>query len=261
MKLSISNIAWNPKDQELIYAHMLNYGFTGLEVAPTCIVSEKPYDHIEEALQWYSRIEGEYGFVISSLQSMWYGIDKKICSSPEDRSFLVDYTEKCINFAAALTCPNIVFGCPRNRNINSAEDMGILAAFFYDIARKAYARKIIIALEPNPEIYGTNVFNTTADALEFVKEVNHPGLQINLDLGTLICDETSLDVVAKNMDRIHHIHYSEPFLVPLVKRELHTEIFDLLKAQSYNGFVSIEMKQPENISEVIEAMRYVGELV
>ena len=37
MKLSISNIGWEKKDDKAVYQFMKKYGFTGLEIAPTRI--------------------------------------------------------------------------------------------------------------------------------------------------------------------------------------------------------------------------------
>ena len=42
MKLAISNIAWNAKDDTTVYAMMRKYGYTGLEIAPTRILRQIP---------------------------------------------------------------------------------------------------------------------------------------------------------------------------------------------------------------------------
>ena len=54
MKLSISNIAWNAADDAKIYHLMKNYGFDGLEIAPTRILPEMPYDRLEDIKKWYA---------------------------------------------------------------------------------------------------------------------------------------------------------------------------------------------------------------
>ena len=117
MKLSVSNIAWEAKDDKYIYQKMKDLGFSGLEIAPTRIISESPYDHIVEAQTFAESIKTDYGFSISSMQSIWYGIQDKIFGTEEERARLTAYTKKAIDFAEAIGCRNLVFGCPRNRTI------------------------------------------------------------------------------------------------------------------------------------------------
>ena len=51
MKLSISNIAWEEKNDIAVYEFMTKYGFKGVEIAPTRWILDKPYEHIEEAVE------------------------------------------------------------------------------------------------------------------------------------------------------------------------------------------------------------------
>ena len=73
MKLSISNIAWARENDLVVYEIMKNMGFEGLEIAPTRIFPENPYDKIEEAIRWAKELKAKNGFVIPSMQSIWYG--------------------------------------------------------------------------------------------------------------------------------------------------------------------------------------------
>ena len=78
MKLSISNIAWEEKDDAQIYEWMKQYGFTGLEIAPTRIFPEKPYEKLAEAKKWSKKLFEKYGFVVPSMQSIWYGKQERL---------------------------------------------------------------------------------------------------------------------------------------------------------------------------------------
>ena len=49
-QLAISNIAWQKDEDETVYAAMQQAGFTGLELAPTRIFSEAPYENLTSAL-------------------------------------------------------------------------------------------------------------------------------------------------------------------------------------------------------------------
>lgn len=117
MNLSISNIGWMEDQDNLIYKMMNQYGFSGLEIAPTRIFPEAPYDKLEEARNWADKLKKLYGFSVPSMQSIWYGRREGIFGTEEEFQTLIAYTKKAVDFAMAIGCGNLVFGCPKNRNI------------------------------------------------------------------------------------------------------------------------------------------------
>ncbi len=52
MKLAISNIGCAEENDDDMYALMKGCGFTGLEIAPTRIFPENPYDDLNRAKEW-----------------------------------------------------------------------------------------------------------------------------------------------------------------------------------------------------------------
>ena len=56
MKLAVSNIAWDSVNDNKIYNCMKAIGFTGLEIAPTRIFPDAPYDCLKEAKQWIGNV-------------------------------------------------------------------------------------------------------------------------------------------------------------------------------------------------------------
>ena len=73
MKLSVSNIAWSSENDASMYNALKDIGFNGLEIAPTRIFVDAPYDNITAAAEWSRNIYKNYGLSISSMQSIWYG--------------------------------------------------------------------------------------------------------------------------------------------------------------------------------------------
>ena len=73
MRLSISNIAWNPSQDKAVYETMSKDGLTGLEIAPTRIFPDHPYEKLGAARKWAAHLKKKYGFTISSIQSIWFG--------------------------------------------------------------------------------------------------------------------------------------------------------------------------------------------
>ncbi len=263
MKLAISNIAWGKENDEAVYMLMQEFGFTGLEIAPTRIIEKVPYDMLHEAKRWKSEIVSKYGFEIPSMQSIWYGRQENIFASEDDRKSLIEYTQKAILFAEAINCKNLVFGCPRNRNMvetmrkdETANYYKIGVDFFKTIAKFANDHNTVIGMEANPTIYNTNYINTTEQALELVKEVDSPAFKLNLDLGTMIENNETVSVLENDIDIISHVHISEPRLALIQQRKIQKDILELLQTNNYQGFVSIEMGNT-NLDSIEGAMKMV----
>jgi sugar phosphate isomerase/epimerase len=256
MLLSISNIAWPAEQDDEMYSFLRDSGFAGLEIAPTRIFPEKPYERLTDAKLFAERLNSEYGLRISSMQSIWYGRKENIFCSAGERVALIDYTKKAIDFANAINCGNLVFGCPKNRNVpdDATNADEIATEFFTQIAGCAAANGTSIALEPNPSFYGANFINTTIQAFEFVRRLKNSGLKVNVDLGTMIAYGESVSLIADNIDLVNHIHISEPKLVPIERRQLHKEILSL----PFEKYFSIEMGNREDLEIVKRAVAYVS---
>lgn len=265
VKLAISNIGWNGADDEKVYALMKKYGFSGLEIAPTRLFSE-PYEKNEEAHTWSEQLKKTYGFDVSSMQSIWFGRQEKLFGTKQERHVLEEYTKAAIEFAAAIGCKNLVFGCPRNRNMpvgadceerTERENQALAIAFFQRLGAYAAECGTAIGMEANPPIYHTNYINDTASALCLIREVDSPGFRLNLDIGTMIENKEDVSVLSGNVHLIQHVHISEPGLAPIKERALHRELKELLAEGGYQGFVSIEMQRTEDLSVLEKTMDYV----
>ena len=259
LKISISNIAWTEEYDKAVYDLMKQYGYTGLEIAPTRIFPENPYDRCGEAEEWAENLKSDFGFSVPSMQSIWYGRNEKLFGSDEDRRTLVDYTKKAIDFAEIIGCKNLVFGCPRNRNLSDGADKSIAIGFFKEIGDYASVHNTVIGMEANPPIYNTNYINDTKSALELIKEVQSEGLKLNLDVGTMIENGEAVDILRGNEHLINHVHISEPGLKPVETRELHTDLSELLKDSDYSNFVSIEVGRQDDINQLESMLKYVRE--
>ena len=260
MKISASNIGWKKEYDDQMYIWMQNNGLSGLEIAPTRIFTENPYDKCKEAKSWANRLKEEYGLEISSMQSIWYGRNENIFVSNDERESLIEYTKKAIDFAKAIYCNNLVFGCPRNRNVPEGANASIAEEFFTILGEYACNAGTVIAMEANPPIYNTNYCNTTRQAIELVKRVGSTGFRLNLDIGTMIANEETIDDLVGFADIINHVHISEPGLAGIKKRAIHGELKTLLKESTYERYISLEMKTQEDIQEIKEPIMYIKEV-
>ncbi len=257
-KLAMSNIAWSKEQNNTVFKHLNEKGFSAIEIAPT-IFMEKPYEKKEEFLEIKEDIYKKYGLTICSMQSIWFGVKGNIFNIEEQKE-LIDYTKSAIDFASLIECGNLVFGCPKNRIKGENDNIDIVIPFFKELGDYAYSKGTCLSIEPNPTIYGTNFLNYTKEAIEFIKKVDSKGLKLNLDLGTIIENKEDVDIVRKNIEVINHIHISEPNLLVIENRKLHKDLVAILKQSNYDKYVSIEMKKTENIEDVFKTIDYISNI-
>ena len=242
-----------------MYNFLSTNGFESIEIAPTRIFPNNPYENLEMAKFWSDKLQTDFNLSVSSVQSIWYGRKENIFASKKEKDFLLDYTKKAVLFTEALKCRNLVFGCPRNRDtqLHFSKALSESKDFFHTIGEFAIKHHTIIAIEANPTIYNTHFINYTKEAFEFVQTLACEGLKVNVDLGTIIQNKEDISILAKHSNLINHVHISEPNLEILTERNLHFELFALLKKIAYNGYVSIEMKNDNDIKTVKRVALYI----
>ncbi len=257
MKLAASQIAWQPGEEAEALTLLRRCGYTGLEMAPPRVAGNAPYEHPGRAAEFAARLKAEHGLCLCSMQSIWYGQGGSMFGA--GREALLAYTGAALRFAAAAGCPNLVFGCPKNRVLPEGKSPKDALPFFRAIAEEAGRQGCVIALEANPPIYGTNFINTTAEALDMLRQVARPAFMLNLDFGAIVENDESVEALEGQVSAIHHVHISEPGLAPIVPHRRHRKLAALLRREGYAGWVSVEMKAapPEKLAE---ALGYVAEV-
>lgn len=269
MKLAISNIGWESQYNEQVYQMMKRYGFCGIEIAPTVWIPEKPYasEQRMQAKHIATELKENYGFSVCSMQSILYGKQEKLFGTEDDRTQLYEYMLNAIDYASALECGNLVFGCPKNRCLpegwtnNMDPVQAIEMDFFGKLGDYAKAKGTTLSMEANPPIYNTNYVNTTLQALELVERTNSKGFLLNLDVGTMIQNEEKVADLADYVHLIHHVHISEPGLQIIKQRELHQELSEILSKRGYNGYISIEVGKGNLGDEPLVALEYMMDYV
>lgn len=258
MKLSISNIAWTAENDAEMYQFLQKSGYQGLEIAPTRIFPEAPYDKLAEAKEWAWKLKEKYGLEIPSMQSIWYGHQEKIFGSKEERNILIDYTKKAVDFAEVIGCKNLVFGNPKNRDTDDVlGNYHTAIEFFREIGNYAFEHHTTIAIEANPVIYNTHFLNTTEQAVEMAYRCGSEGLKVNVDLGTIIYNEEDINYLKQITEYINHLHISEPGLNFIEKRDLHNELFKILREIGYDNYVSIEMGNKGELDTIKNIINYI----
>ena len=261
MKLSVCNIAWTAEHDAKMYEKMKELGMEGIEIAPTRIFPDAPYEHLSGARLFAEQLKKEYGLSVASMQSIWYQRTEKLFGSEAERETLLSYTKQAIDFAEAAGCPNLVFGSPKNRVTQGADCHETAVRFFGELGQYAAEHHTCLSLEANPAIYGTDFINRTTEAFALVKEVDSKGFAVNIDFGTILANEEDLSFLTEeNLPYINHIHISEPYLALVQRRSLHEEFAKRLGALGYDRYVSAEMKTAEQTEDVFAVLSYMKEV-
>lgn len=255
MKLAVSNIAWTAEEEAEAEAYRLlsERGVSGLEVAPGLLFPGaddplKPGNADCKAA--LARLSGA-GLTPCSMQSLLFGVDgAALFGTPQEQAALDDAMRRVAGLAGRLGVPNLVFGSPKNRVVPADPPPGDVRATwtraFRAMGDAAAAHGANLALETNPESYGTNFMTSLAETVEVVRTVDHPGVTVNLDLGALVMtgEIDRLDtLLPEAMPLVSHVHLSAPFLAPLTEHPAPLRPFvAALAREGWSGWVSIEMR-------------------
>ena len=91
MKLSASNIGWAAENDEQVWQLLKDLGYQGIEIAPTRVIPENPYDCPAGAALFAGVMHQKYGFAVPSMQSIWFGKTGNIFN-PDEAKELEEYT-------------------------------------------------------------------------------------------------------------------------------------------------------------------------
>jgi sugar phosphate isomerase/epimerase len=164
--------------------------------------------------------------------------------------------------ASELRASACVFGAPTLRDpgeLQPATAQRIAVDFFGKLAEVFASRGLVLCFEANPSLYNCRFITGTPEALGLVETIDHPGLALQLDTGTIFANGEDAEIITKGAERIGHCHVSEPSLVPIGTSGLdHTPVAAALRASKYRGWISIEMKAGSNWkTALVQAHKFV----
>jgi sugar phosphate isomerase/epimerase len=267
MKLTISNIAWDPAQDEVVCRLMQQHGVTGVEIAPTKIWP-RPLEASDDDIAACAKYWRERGIRISSLQALLFGRpDLTLFGAAEKRDEASEYLEGIIRLAGRLGAEALVFGSPANRRVGD-QDRGraeeIAVEFFRKIGKMAAKHNTVFCIEPNPEAYGCDFVTTSAEGRDLVAKVGEPGFGLHLDAaGMTLSREDVGQELPKSIPGLCHFHISEPDLKLIGSGGVDHALFSrCLHDGGYDRWFSVEMRAPggaQNVTGVARALQLARE--
>jgi D-psicose/D-tagatose/L-ribulose 3-epimerase len=244
VKLAVSNLAWNPDEEERAADLLAGLGVKYIELAPT-----KKWPDLTNApaaeVSAMRRFWEDKGFEIVALQAILFGHPElTMFDSPEIRTQTLDYLEGTFRLSADLGSKILVFGSPKNRlrkELAASEALDIATEFFAEAGCRASKAGVILCIEPNAPQYSCDFITTAAEGHELVERVGSRGFGLHLDAGCMTMAGDKPGDVSKYPPR--HFHVSAPFLGPVeLGAAAYEDFATALKRIPYENFVSIEMK-------------------
>ncbi|MDH5712099.1 MAG: sugar phosphate isomerase/epimerase, partial [Gammaproteobacteria bacterium] len=244
-------------DDPVVLSELRNRNVNGIEVAPTKVWPNWQ-DANEKQATLYRKQLAEEGFEIPAMQAILFGKPElKVFDSNSHPQFL-SHISRLADISAALGSSVLVFGSPKNRfrgQLSITEAMSIATDFFYSAAEICHDRGCCLGMEHNPVEYGCDFITNVADATDLVTRVNNPGFLLHLDSAGVHMCGPDIGHVIRHAGEFVHYHISEPLLAPIIDGSVdHASAAQALRDIGYNGWVSIEMKQPSTSQALYQSI-------
>jgi sugar phosphate isomerase/epimerase len=169
----------------------------------------------------------------------------KLTGPAADPGRTLAYADAAMARAAELGAAVIVLGSSGAKNVPPgfphAEARGQLLALLRDLGPLAERHGITIVLEPisRPE---ANFVNRASEALELVREADHPAIRLLIDYYHLAVEGESPDIVRLAGPAIQHVHFASPGgrVFPTLWEARYAPFFLALRDIDYQARLSIE---------------------
>ena len=248
-----------------------NAGFKGIEIAAFTLVNEGVNDLDQAQRSQMVQVMKDHGLECVGLHWLLAPPPKGLHFTAPDaaiRQKTVAYLDDLIDFCGDLGGTVMIFGSPKQRNtlgISVDEAKKYFADGLAAVADHAQQRNVKILVE-HLDHSQTDVVNTLAEAMDIVKAVNHPAIDMMFDFHNTADETESFETLVKRYyDNILHVHVQEMdgnYLGTGKANEEFVGTFQLLKDMNYDKWVSLEVFDFSPGGQVIakESMKVLKEI-
>jgi sugar phosphate isomerase/epimerase len=170
----------------------------------------------------------------------------KITGPDANLDKLREYMTRVLERATQTETRTLVFGSGGARNVPDGFDRAKAKQQIIDFVKMfaPIAAKNNVTVVAEPLNRGEcNIINSVAEAMEYVREVNHPNFKCLVDSYHLWLENEPVANVAENIASIKHVHLAdkEERVAPgLSGKSDYRPLFKVLKQGKYEGLVSVE---------------------
>ena len=249
MRLSVSDIAWDPSEDQDALKELARLGVDGVEIAPTIVWPGWEGANVDNAMRYRHRV-ADAGLVCSSVQAILFGRrGLSLFGDESEFQTLQEHMALIADISAALGARVAVFGSPANRRrgeLSAETAMQIATERLRAIGDIFAGATSLLCIEPNPPEYGCDFITTAEEAVELARLVDSDGFGVHLDAGALILSGGDLEgSIRQTAPVLEHFHISQPNLLAFDTHDpRHFVLGAALRTVRYKGWRSIELRPP-----------------
>lgn len=273
MRLGFSSNAFKQTSLEAAIDAIASAGYAGVEIMADVPHAYPPEMPTERVVAVKKQIAAR-GMAISNVNAFTlFAIgDTYHPTWVEDDDALIqqriDHTLNVIKMTAALGGKTISLqpGGPQDK-LSREEALRRYRTGLEDCLPLAAELGVTLMIEPEPGL----VIQHSWECVEFLRQVNHPNLKMNCDLGHFYCvEEDPAKVVRECAEHIAHIHLEDikenrvhQHRVPGTGAMDFAGIFAAIREIKYTGWVTVELYPYESTAEKVarEAREYLRKFV
>ncbi|MBI2424448.1 MAG: sugar phosphate isomerase/epimerase [Candidatus Hydrogenedentes bacterium] len=236
---------WNDIGRTIDYVKAA--GYDGLEVAPFTLaprVTQIPAHTRQDIVQKAAAADLD----ILGIHWVFVGPDGVHLTHPDEavRKHTAAYLVDLVNFCGDLGGKIIVFGSPKQRNVEEGvsydQAFGYARAAFEHALPACEARGVTICMEPLTHLE-TNFCKSVAETVRLIEAVKHPNFQLILDTKAMAFEEEGRPaLIRKYASYMKHYHANDENLHgPGFGDVDFAPIFAALKEVDFGGYVSVEV--------------------
>ena len=258
-KYAICNELYGDWELERQFDYAAKCGYTGMELAPfTLTPSQKPADVRQITAQRRQEIRAiarKSGMAIAGMHWLLAKTEGFHLTLPDAtvRKNTIEYSKALIDLCADLGCPIMVWGSPKQRNmeigVTHADAMKYATDVLQELAPRLVESNVTIALEPLAPVE-TNFLTTAMETVQLIERVQSPNVQLHLDCKAMWGGEINpdgsrrpmADVIREFARYTVHFHANDPNLQGPGMGDLDfAPIFAALRETNYKGWISVEV--------------------
>jgi sugar phosphate isomerase/epimerase len=251
MRFAICNETFQDWPFEKAFAYARELGYTGIEYAPFTMTGDGPADARRITAEQRKTVRNQAdaaGLEAIGLHWLLAKTEGFYLTTPDAvvRKRTSEYIGELARLCRDLGGSVMVLGSPKQRDLLpgvSLEQATELAADCLKNSLSALEQyDVTIALEPLAPA-DTNFLNTADSAVELADRIDHPKIQLHLDVKAMCSEPTPIpEIIRKHISRTAHFHANDANLQGPGMGEIDfVPIFQALKDTNYRGWVSVEV--------------------
>ena len=264
MNFAICNETFQDWPFDKAFAFARELGYTGIEIAPFTI-ENSAFDITPQRRAQVQQQAEAAGLEVVGLHWLLAQTEGFYLTSPDAsvREKTSDYFCELAQLCCDLGGSMMVLGSPVQRNLLPGVSHDEAMKYAADVIQGAVARMdqcgVTLAVEPLGPAEG-DFLNTAAQAIELIKKIDSPRVQLHLDVKAMSSEPTPIgDIIRQGAPYLAHFHANDPNRRgPGMGDVDFVPIFQTLRDIKYRGWVSVEVFDYEPGIEKLagDSMRY-----